>query len=93
MENKVSNARKHLANPNMVVKNTKFMRITERTTVCIVTLANGFEIVGTASCIDVEMYDEAIGNSTSLEHAMKQVQDYLAYQVKELEYRKQLLDS
>ena len=24
----------------------------------------------------------------SLEHAMKQVQDYLAYQVKELEYRK-----
>ena len=38
-------------------------------------------------------HDEAIGNSTSLEHAMKQVQDYMAYQVKELEYRKQLLDS
>ena len=88
-----ANARKHLANPNMVVKHTKFIRVTERTTVCIVTLANDFEIVGTASCIDAEMYDEAIGNSTSLEHAMKQVQDYLAYQVKELEYRKQLLDS
>ena len=89
----VANARKHLANPNMVVKHTKFIRVTERTTVCILTLANGFEIVGTASCIDAEMYDEAIGNSTSLEHAMKQVQDYLAYHVKELEYRNQLLDS
>ncbi len=88
-----SNARKHLAVPTMVIKNTKYMRVTARTTVCILTMANGFEIVGTSSCIDEENYNESIGNSCAYEDALKKVQDYLAYQVKELEYQSPLLDS
>lgn len=48
-------------------------KIGQKTTLALLTLPNGFEIVGTSACIDPSSYNEEIG----AEYAKKRVVDKL----------------
>ena len=43
------------------------------------TLKNGFEIVTTSACIDVENYDQEVGNKIALEKAMDKLWELEGY--------------
>ena len=47
-----------------------FQKIWKKTTLCLMTLKNGFEIVTSSSCIDPENYDQEIWEKISEEKAM-----------------------
>ena len=49
-----------------------------KTTVCILILDDGYEVVGTSSVIDPVMYDFNIGKKYARENALKKVWDHLA---------------
>ena len=40
-----------------------------RTTVCQITLLNGFSTIGTSACIDAANYDKALGEKYAFENA------------------------
>ncbi len=44
-----------------------------KTTICILTLQNGFEVVGTSGCVDPANFDQAIGEKIAYEKALDQV--------------------
>lgn len=50
-----------------------------KTTVCVLTLKNGFEVIGTASCIDPDDYDIDIGKKYAREDAIDQLFELEAY--------------
>ena len=38
----------------------EYSKLGQKTAVCLMTLKNGFEIVTTSACIDVENYDQEV---------------------------------
>ncbi len=42
-------------------------------TICIITLKNGFTLVGKSACASPENYDEAIGHKIAFDDARKQI--------------------
>lgn len=61
------------------VAKKEFSKLGVKTTVCLLTLKNGFEIVGTSSCIDPANYDQAIGNRIAEENALNKVWELEGY--------------
>lgn len=53
-----------------LIKDKTFMRIGKKTTICMLTLDNGFEIIGTSACVDPNNFDYSIGKSSAEEDAM-----------------------
>ena len=45
----------------------------KKTTVCLLTLDNGFEVVGTSSCIDPKNYDQRTGAAIAYENAVEKL--------------------
>jgi len=45
----------------------------KKTTVCLLTLDNGFEVVGTSSCIDPKDYDQRTGAAIAYENAVEKL--------------------
>lgn len=52
-----------------------------KTTVCMLTLANGFEVVGTASCVDPEQYDHSKGCNIARQRAVDKVWELEGYKL------------
>lgn len=50
-----------------------------KTTVCLVTLSNGFEVVGTSSCVDRKNFDRSVGMNLARVDAMRKVMAYEGY--------------
>jgi hypothetical protein len=45
----------------------------ERTTVCQITLENGFTVIGTSSCVSKEQYNQALGEKYAYEKAFNEI--------------------
>lgn len=52
-----------------------FRKIWKKTTLCLMTLKNGFEIITTSACIDPENYDQEIWEKISLGKAMDKLRE------------------
>lgn len=48
-----------------IIKEKLFQRIGEKTTVCLLKLHNGFEVIGSSACVDKEYYSEELGKRFS----------------------------
>lgn len=59
------------------VKEVDHQLIGRKTTVCVLTMDNGFEVVGTSACVDPENYDPLIGYHYALEDALKNLDGYV----------------
>jgi len=54
-----------------------------RTTVCQLTLDNGFTVEGLSACVSVENFDAAIGNRIARENAVSQVWQLLGFRLQD----------
>lgn len=52
-----------------------------KTTVCELTLQNGFSVVGTSSCLDVKNFDKELGEKCALKDAKRKAFDLVAYEM------------
>ena len=52
-----------------------------RTTICQLTLDNGFTIDGKSACVAKENYDEALGNKYARENAVEKVWHFLGFRL------------
>lgn len=57
-----------------------------RTTLCVLTLENGFTVTGTAACVDPKEFDMNVGRKYSFEDAMRTVCTVEAYLLMEKAY-------
>lgn len=62
-----------------VIKNIEHFKIGKKTVICLITLENGFEIVGTASCIDVNNFEYDTGKELSYRDAENKIWAYEGY--------------
>jgi hypothetical protein len=54
-------------------------RAGNKTTVCLVKLKNGFEVVGTSACIDEKKYSADLGQKYSLEDALRKCEQLIGF--------------
>lgn len=52
-----------------------------KTTVCIVELINGFQVVGTSACVIKEDFDEEIGKEWAFRDVVSKIEELEAYRV------------
>jgi len=68
-----------LADIEAVIMKEEYVKLGEKTTACILTLQNGFEIVATSSCVDPTTYNEEVGKGISKRRAMDKVWELEGY--------------
>ncbi len=56
-----------------IIADEKYTRLTGTLTVCVLTLANGFTVLGQSACASPENFDEAIGNKLARDDAKRKV--------------------
>lgn len=54
-----------------------------RTTICQITLQNGYTLIGTSACISVETYNQALGEKYAFDHAIEKLWELEGYLRKE----------
>ena len=62
-----------------LIEKYQFLKVGKKTTICLLTLRNGFEIVATSSCINPEDYDQEIGQRISYRKALEKLSDIQWY--------------
>jgi len=50
-----------------------------KTTICLLTTVNGFEVVGVAHCLDLKRFDVEVGKQTAYDDAIKKLAAHEAY--------------
>lgn len=50
-----------------------------KTTICLITLTNGFEVVGTSACVDASKFDVHEGRKWARLAAMSKVEEFLGF--------------
>jgi len=73
---------------NEAIAKTEYFKAGEKTTICVLTLKDGFEIIGTANTVDPKNYDIEIGSKYAKEDAMDKVWQHLG---SILQYKKDTL--
>lgn len=61
------------------VANVEFHFMGVKTTACLLTVYNGYEIVGTSACVDPINFNEAIGKQYALIDALHQLDPYIGF--------------
>lgn len=56
-----------------VIIDEQYMQMGIKTVVCLLTLKNGFEIVGNGSCVDPENFDWELGKKVARNRAKEQI--------------------
>ena len=51
----------------------EYIKVGTKTTIAVLTLKNGFEVVGKSGCVDPANYDHKIGSKVAREKAVDQV--------------------
>lgn len=51
----------------------------KKTTVCLLTAKNGFEIVGTSACVDPKNFNEEIGRFYALKDALDKLDEVVGF--------------
>ena len=60
--------------------------LTDRVTICVLTLENGFEVTGESACASPENYNEEIGNKIARENARDKIWVLEGYLLKQKLY-------
>ncbi len=68
---------------SIVVKDESF-KIGAKTTLVVLTLKNGFEVVGTSACVDASSYDQKIGEHYARERALAKVWELEGYMLQNM---------
>jgi hypothetical protein len=66
----------------LVIKE-EYTKIGEKTTVCLLTLKNGYEIAGYSACVDPKMFDYEIGKHWAKENAKQKLEEIVGYLMQE----------
>lgn len=61
------------------IKSIQYYTVGVKTTLCVLTLINGFEVTATSSCVDPEAYNQATGEKFSLAAAKDQVWELIGF--------------
>lgn len=61
------------------IQKVEYSKLWEKTAVCLITLKNWFEIVGTSACMKKEGYDQEIGNKFAYEKAVDKIRELEGY--------------
>jgi Phage protein (N4 Gp49/phage Sf6 gene 66) family len=56
-----------------------FEAFNNKTTVCVLKLANGFEIVGTSGCEDPHKFDALLGRVYAMKDALRELNEFTAF--------------
>lgn len=56
-------------------------KLGEKTTVVVLTLKNGFEVVGTSACVDPTNYDHEIGKKYARQRAVDKIWELEGYRL------------
>lgn len=56
----------------LIVK-TEYHRLTATMTVCVLTLKNGFEVLGQSACVDPANFNQEIGENIAFEDAFEKL--------------------
>lgn len=65
------------------VKIVDFKQLGRKTTACLLTLGNGFEIVGTSACVDLAAFDTDIGNHYALVDALSKLDAFAGFNLQQ----------
>jgi hypothetical protein len=66
------------------VKSSTYTRLPDSTTtVCQITLENGYTLVGTSACVDPAKFNQALGEQYAYEKAFNQLWDLEGYLLKQ----------
>lgn len=63
----------------LLIANEQFITLGIKTTVCLMTLKNGFEIIGTSACVNPKDYNIEIGKKYAREKAMDKLWELEGY--------------
>lgn len=59
-----------------------------RTTICQLTLQNGFTVIGFSSCVDPKKFDEKLGQSIAKDNAVEKVWELEGYLLRQRLFEK-----
>lgn len=65
---------------NEHVEDCKFYTVGEKTTICMLTCRNGYEIIGQSQCINPDEYTAEIGARYALQDAVEELVSIWAYE-------------
>lgn len=74
------------ADIDRVIVSSAMHRMTERTTVCVLTLANGFEVLGQSACADAASYNQKEGEHWAYQSARGKIWELEGYRLREALY-------
>jgi hypothetical protein len=82
-ENAIPN-RVTVADMQAKVKSSAYVRLPDSTTtVCQITLENGYTLIGTSACVDPTNYNQAIGEKIAFDNAFEKLWDLEGYLLKQ----------
>lgn len=77
----MSNIRLTQEDIEATIVSEEYTKMGKKTTVCLLTLRNGFEITGTSGCVDPANFDEAIGRKFAKEQAVEKIWQLEGYRL------------
>jgi len=80
-----------LADIEAKIKGVEYRVFGGRLTVAVVTMANGFQVVGESSCVDVANFDAGLGEKYAYEDAVEQLWMLEGYLLRERLYQEGLV--
>jgi hypothetical protein len=64
-----------------LIKTKEYIRLGQKTTICFITMTNGFEIIGKSACVDPANFDKAVGEFWALHDAMDKLAQLEGYRL------------
>jgi hypothetical protein len=64
-----------------IIKKEDYHFVGKKTTVCLLTLENGFEIIGFSACVDASNFDKEIGMKESYKNAFDKLWQLEGYKL------------
>lgn len=61
------------------IDTVEFVKMGKKTTVCLITLTTGFEIVGSSACVNPTDFDEEIGEELAYKDALNKLEELDAF--------------
>ena len=77
----MSNIRLTQEDIEATIVSEEYTKMGKKTTVCLLTLRNGFEIIGTSGCVDPANFNEAIGRKFAKEQAVEKIWQLEGYRL------------
>lgn len=66
---------------NRMISKTEYQIVGKKTTICCLTLNNGFEVIGTSACVDPKNFDVELGEKFAREAAFSKVEELEGYRL------------